>query len=134
MKTTGREAKNWALRLFAGSWTALFVMGAWFLAETRFGRLWWVPLGAGLFFAVGLFIPTAMRRPYRLVEQIFAPVGRLTSVLMLALVFFGVFTPFALLLRLGGWDPLRRRSSCWPASGWIVHPKEKASSDYRWQY
>jgi len=32
---------------------------------------------------------------------------------MMALVYFGVFTPFAVVLRLLRWDPLRRRRLHW---------------------
>lgn len=129
------EIKIWVLRLFAGSWATLSALVALLLRNFPPGfALWWLPLIVACFFAFGLFSPAAMRRPYRLIERLLAPVGRFFAFLMLALVFYGVFAPFALILRLVGWDPLRRRQSSWGASAWVERDKTTDHADYRWQY
>lgn len=93
-----------------------------------------LPAGTGLSLAGGLIFPAAMRRPYLLVGRLLAPVGEVFSLVLLAIVFFAVFTPFALLLRLFGWNPLRLRRTHPGESGWVERPRGNAASDYNWQY
>ena len=135
MNDAGGEIKIWLLRLFAGSWATMFALAALLLKNFVPGfALWWLPLFATLFFAFGLFVPAVMRRPYRVVEGLLAPVGEVFAFLILGIVYYGVFTPFSLVLRLIGWDPLRRRRSRFSASAWVERNPSAADADYRWQY
>lgn len=135
MRKVDGENKVWILRLFAVSWGAISVFAAYLLAKNfPASRVWIGPLGVALTCAVGLFFPALLRRPYRLVELLLAPVGQLLSLIVLGIVYFGVFTPFAALLRLLSWDPLRLKRASRSASAWIDRPKASESSAYRWQY
>jgi len=123
------------LRLFAGSWTLIMLLAAGLAGELPPVSAAGVLLcGTALFFAVGLIRPGWMRRPYRSVDRLLAPIGRVFSCLMLALVYFTIFSFFALALRLLRWDPLRLRRSCWPSSGWIDRSGANDAAAYRWQY
>jgi hypothetical protein len=128
-----REVGHWVLRLFALSWALLIALLALVLKRTFPGLSVWLGVlvlsGTCLF---GLFFPAAMRGPYRLVEWLFGPVGRLANLLVMALVFFGVFTPFAAVLHLTGWDPLARQARKREESAWRVRAKK--SDAYHWQY
>ena len=135
MTDTKGEIKIWLLRLFAGSWATMAALASLLLRSLLPDfELWWLPLAAALFFASGLVVPAMMLRPYRVVEYLLAPVGRFFAFLVLGLVYFGVFTPFALLLHLVGWDPLRRRNSRWGTSSWVHRNKTSDTAAYRWQY
>lgn len=135
MTAVGNEVKIWVLRLFSISWGAIFALAA-YLLRTAFpdSSVWLLSLTMAIVLSGGIFVPAAMRRPYRMVERIFAPLGKLFALFTLGVVYFGVFTPFALALRLLSWDPLRlhrvrRRDSAWVACG-----KKTIGTDYHWQY
>jgi len=135
MRTLQGDPQPWVLRLFSGSWTLIFVVLACLLRDfVPLSKLWMVPLaGAGLL-AAGLFVPAAMRGPYRLTEKLLAPVGHLLSLLVLCTVYFGVFAVFAAVLRLVGWDPLRRRRHNREQSAWVRCQPGAEVDRYRWQY
>lgn len=135
MKVSAVEVRSWILRLFAGSWTSIFALVAALLrGSLPDSGVWLWPLGIACLFAFGLFLPALMRHPYRLVEWSLAPVGRLFALLVLALIYFGVFTPYALVLRLVGWNPLRLRKTPWGDSAWIEPGSEPGGDAGRWQY
>ena len=123
------------LRLFAGSWATMCALAGWWWAVRQPGSIGWLGLAvAALAFAGGLFWPTAMRGPYRLVERLLHPVGRIFAFVVLAAVYFLVFTPYALIFRVIGRDPLRLRSSHQGGSGWSDRRGPQVAQDYHWQY
>ena len=129
------EIKDWVLRLFAVSWSVLLALVVYLLAASGcHGWLWsWLLVGV-VFCVVGVLRPRLMYGPYRRVERAMAPVGHLFSLLILSLVFFGVFTPYAVILRWCGWNPLRMKSERRGASAWVARSEVSATSGYRWQY
>lgn len=135
MRTAGGESRIWVLRLFAVSWGAASALGAYLLAKYfPLSSVWLGPLGITAACVVGLFCPALLRRPYGLVDQLLTPVGELLSLIVLGVVFFGVFTPFAVFLRWRGWDPLRLQRESRVASAWIDRPQASERPDYHWQY
>lgn len=131
----GGECKVWLLRLFAVSWGILFGLAAYLLTQSLSGTMLWIwPLGIAVACGIGFCFPALLRRPYRLVEQLLAPVGQLFSLVALGIVFFGVFTPYAIMQRLCGRDPLRLQRKNQGASAWRDRPKAAESTDYHWQY
>lgn len=130
MKDGNNQPQRWVLRLFAGSWAAILAGAAYLLGGTCQACRWPLYVLAAMI-ATGLLFPAAMRRPYRWVDLVLAPVGRLFALVVMALVYYLVFTPFALGLRLVGWDPLRRRGG---ATAWRARPQGVQPGDYRWQY
>jgi len=135
MLTACHETKRWLLRLFAGSWSAMCILAAWLLAKGFPGSsVWGWPLAAAAAFAVGLIFPEAMQRPYRLVERVFKPVGELFALVVLAVVYFGIFTPFAVLLKLVRWDPLRLHRQEPESSAWMARNPAPVEANYHWQY
>jgi carbamoyltransferase len=68
----------------------------------------------------GLVKPRSIGPVYVLLTALTAPVGRIVARVLLAVLFFGVFTPFAWLLRLAGHDPLHRRKPSGQQSYWTA--------------
>ena len=67
-------------------------------------------LATALFLGVpGILHPPWVRPLYRLLMTITRPIGHVVGVALLAVIFFMVLTPLALVLRLTGRDPLRLR-------------------------
>jgi hypothetical protein len=112
------------LRQFGGLWLVFFGGLALWQAVAR-GRVW---LGLALA-AVALTIgPAGLIRPewVRLIYvgwMILAfPIGWTVSQIILLIVFFGLFTPIALLFRLFGRDPLCRARRPGLETYWVTKP------------
>jgi hypothetical protein len=69
------------------------------------------------FFLVGMFLPVAMRLPYRLIMTASFQVGKVLGKVLLSVFFLVILTPLALLLRAAGKDLLQvkktSRDSYW---------------------
>ncbi len=62
------------------------------------------------------------------------PIGFVLSHGVLAVLFFGVFTPVGLVMRLWGRDPLERRFQKERTSYWVDMPQDIAARDYFRQF
>jgi len=111
------------VRSFARIWLPLFVVVAGGLLWRRSGSL----EAAGAVWAVGgltsivcLASAQAARRVFVGLQVVAYPIGMAVSFVGLAVLFYGVITPFALVMRLGGRDllRLRRREA---SSHWVVY-------------
>ncbi len=124
------------LRQFAALWLLFFCGAAlWRLWNGDRGRFTIIlgvfGLGLGV---VGLWLPSVMRYIFTGWMIVAFPVGWTVSRIALALTFFGVFTPVALLFRLKGRDALGLRKEPGDDSYWRkTHPTQKAS-DYLRQF
>lgn len=105
------------LRVFSACCVVLGAVLAWPVA-----RAGWPPQRtlewAGLAFVAvgvgGLAIPDAVRPVYLGAMVVTRPIGFVVAQVLLALLYFLVLTPLALVLRLTGHDPLHRR----PPGAW----------------
>ena len=121
-----------ALRQFAGAWLVFFL---------AFGLHQYLVRGhhlVGLVLVVlalviglpGIIWPGAVRWLFVGWMVLAFPIGWLVSQLMLLLMFFGLIAPVALLFRLRGRDPLRRRAAPDQPSFWL--PKETPRDVHRY--
>jgi hypothetical protein len=112
------------LRQFAGLWLLFFGgLACWrglVLGQETLGLVL-----AGLAVTLG---PLGLVRP-RLLRPVFVawivlafPVGWVVSHLILGVLYFGVFTPVALVFRLVGRDPLCRRPAPEKMTYWVAKP------------
>lgn len=99
---------------------ACAAVGGWvFFRHSLFGRrltedsaqavaacLWLVGVGCGLLAAAR---PAWLRPIYLALAVITFPIGLVLSYVLIAVLFYGVFTPIGLVLRLVGRDPLKRQ-------------------------
>jgi hypothetical protein len=83
---------------------------------------------------IGLIRPTALR--WIFVGWILAvfPIGWLVSHLLLAAVFYLLFTPVGLLMRICGYDPMQRRIDRNAESYWKPRPTKADTERYFKQY
>ncbi len=119
------------LRQFALLWLAF---GGAF-AATAYARQRWPAAAvlAGLAIAlgpVGLVKPRTIRPLYTALTAVTRPVGHVVSSVLLTAVYFGMFTPLALLFRLLGHDPLGRRQRPGRPSYWTPKPNPADVSSY----
>ena len=130
-----------ARKLRAFGWVALAVFGmlgalTWY-ARGPLAGLGGVrePVALGLLAlalvsgALSLLYPRGNRALYLALVVLGYPFGLVLSYALLALIFYGVFTPLGLVLRALGKDPLQRRSDSARSSYWTTpeRPRDKAS-------
>ena len=128
---TAKDLKTFGLLLPA------FVVLVGFVVRHRTGS----SAAAGTLWAVGAALSAlywaapAVRRPIFVGWTAATyPIGWVVSHAVLAVVYFGVVTPIALLLRLAGRDPLDRRIDPSAASYWVPRDDQRPAGRYFRQY
>ena len=76
------------------------------LAVILIGAMW---AGIGVWTLLAILRPAALRPFYLAITAVSLPIGVVVSFVILAVLYFGVFTPIALVFRLVGRDVLHRR-------------------------
>ncbi len=100
----------------------------------------WIALAYGIWAAalaaplIGLLSPEFMRMLYVGMSYLAYPIGMVVSFVLLAILYFGVFTPIGLAMRLLGHDPMQRRFSRDAASYWLVREQHNDKSRYFKQF
>jgi hypothetical protein len=79
----------------------------------------WALAVSGAFLLLALAAPAALRVPNRLWMRVGLLIGRITNPIVTGLMFYLVFTPGALMMRILGKDPLRLRPDARADSYWI---------------
>jgi hypothetical protein len=105
------------LRQFAAGWVVCFMALAF-----RFGLLHHAPAGfwlaaVSLVGIIGLIFPRALHWPFVILSTVAFPIGWVVTLLALAVMFYCVVTPLALVFRWRGRDALqlrkRERATVW---------------------
>jgi hypothetical protein len=84
------------------------VIGLWPLVWRGEGlRLWAVGLG-GLLVPLGLLVPAVLGPFFKLWMKVGHVLGWINTRIILGVLFYGLITPMGLVMRLFGWDSMRR--------------------------
>lgn len=131
-----RPARN-ELRVFGFGLTAFcLVIGVVvFRADREFG--WLESLLAGiavLSLAVSFLAPDWLRPVYVVFVVVAFPIGWVLSHVILAAIFYGVFTPIGLAMRLFGRDPMHRVWDPDAETYWTPHKARDKREDYFRQF
>ncbi|MEX0641314.1 MAG: SxtJ family membrane protein [Pirellulales bacterium] len=112
------------LRQFAGLWLAIFLaLAAWeYLGRDHTTSAAVFAVLALAFGPAGLIKPQWIRPLFALLMAIATPIGWLVSTIVLSVLFYGIFTPLALVFRLMGRDALVRRAPPRGATYWTPKP------------
>jgi hypothetical protein len=124
------------LRTFTLVWFPAFCAVVAWILWSRVGRTPAIAVlatGAALV-AVGLVVPAVMRGVFVGLSVVTFPIGFVISHVVLAVVYFVVLTPIALIARAFGHDPRRRRATSRAASYWIDRPAPRDKADYFKQF
>jgi hypothetical protein len=78
----------------------------------------------------GLFFPRGLRLVYLALSYVTYPIGFVVSHLVLGLIYYLVFTPVGLIMRLFRYDPLARRFEPQASSYWKARPNPKPVASY----
>ena len=109
------------LKVFGAAWLVFFgALGGVVLHRGGLGGLvatvW---LAALVIPAIGWPVPRFMRLIYIGMSLLAFPLGLVVSYIVLAVVYYCVFTPIGLLLRSVGYDPMERRYDRTAESYWV---------------
>jgi ABC-type uncharacterized transport system permease subunit len=94
------------------------------------GYVVWGAAGLGL---VGALVPAFARYLYLGLILATFPIGFVLAHVILAVIFYLVFTPIGLIARLVGYDPMRRRNTG-AASHWVERQPTRDKSRYFRQF
>jgi hypothetical protein len=110
------------------------ILGA--ILSARAGMVWGLGVGGALLAIDVLFwaAPPLRRSIYVIWMTIVFPIGFVISHAALAVVYYGVVTPFGLALRLFGRDSMGRRFEPGAGSYWIEHHPDAHPERYFRQY
>jgi hypothetical protein len=89
---------------------------------------------AALGLLLGLAAPTLLRPLYLGLTLVSLPIGFVVSHVIMALLFYGLFTPIGLIFRLIGRDPLERRFEREARSYWVPHETPRDVKRYYRQF
>jgi len=124
-------ASSRTLRQFAGLWLLVFgALAGWRVWHGDTGAVTLAVVIAALIVGIaGLIRPSAIRWIFTASMIVTFPIGWTVSKLVLAVLFYLLFTPIALVFRLMGRDALqlRRRRS---GSYWAPYPGSRRPEDY----
>ena len=124
------------LAFIATVWMVLLgILGAIVLEKTSHvpvaAALWIVALLTGV---IGWTAPRLMRLLYLGMVHAALPLALVVSILVLVLVYYLVLTPTGLLMRLLGYDPMRRRFDPQTETYWLPREQEEHVSRYFRQF
>ena len=106
-------------RSFAIVWTIFFlIVGLWLLWKGLNSYLWVLGI-AGLLALSAWLWPTLLHVPNRLWFAFSMLLARVVTPIMAGVMFFGLFTPLAAIMRVVGRDPLQLRWDSDAESYWI---------------
>src|SRR5262245_54185555 len=124
------------LRHFSGIWLPAFFVTLQTFMYYRAGALMpiWVWSVIALVSVTGLIRPAVIRPVYLSWMWAAYPIGWTVSSLMMLSVFFLLITPVGLIMRLFGYDPMKRRFERTVKSYWTTHLSTADKSDYFRQF
>jgi hypothetical protein len=122
-------------RSFGFIFAAVFaLLGAVPLLRAKPARIWSLCVSA-VFLLLALTVPTILSPLNRLWMRVGLLISKITNPIIASLMFFVVFTPVALFLRLLGKDPLRLRFDASAKTYWIIrHPPGPSPDTMRNQF
>jgi len=124
------------LRWFGLLLAAFFaVMGGMIAWKSGNLRVFYVMGGVGAALGAVYYALPAVRKPMYLGWMyLFFPVGFVVSLVLMALVYFVVLTPIALILKISGVDPMTRKFDKGASTYWSARPPTPPSERYFKQY
>ena len=106
-------------RSFGFVFAAVFgIIAAWPLFHGA-GLRWWAAGVAGAFAIVAVVMPGILAVPNRLWMKLGLLMGKVVAPIALGILFFLVFSPMGMLMRLFGKDPLKLKRDAAAATYWV---------------
>lgn len=85
---------------------------------------------SSLFFVFGLFLPKSLRKINAILNSFFSKVQRLVSELFIFFIFFFVFTPMAIVMRVAGRDLIGKTTDLKKNSYWVRNEDNRTKKQF----
>ena len=122
------ETRGPSDRSFGWLFSAVFILfGLWPLLHGNAARVWCLAVG-GVISLVALFRPSLLHQPNLIWARAGILLGRLVNPVITGIMFYLVFTPFAMFLRLRNKDLLNLRFDSDAKSYWVPHRESEYES------
>lgn len=119
-----------------GAWVRLAHAVVWLEVEPSTAQ--WVAtffwMAAAACGGLSVVAPTMLRPLYLFLTVIGLPVGFVIAHVVMAVVFFGLFTPIGIVFRLIGRDALTRRFDRNASTYWVPRPGTRSANQYFRQF
>ena len=96
--------------------------------------IWWALAVAIAILAVALFRPALLRPANHLWLKFGLLLHRIANPIVMAVLFFGVVTPYGVIMRLAGKDPMHRKFDENVRSYWVAHDSKATSTTMKNQF
>jgi len=126
-----------SLHVFGVAWLVFFSVVAWIVSSrSDSATAGWMTLAVTWALALaGFAFPAFMRLLYVGLSYVAFPIGFVISHAVVVLLFYLVFTPVGVALRLAGYDPMHRKPDPEADSYWTAKPEDdRGPSRYLRQY
>jgi hypothetical protein len=84
------------------------IIGLWPLIWRGEGLRWWAMLATAILVLPAVVYPMSLKLIYRGWMAVGEVLGWINTRIILSIIFYGVFTPVAIVMRMRGKDPMRR--------------------------
>src|ERR1041384_125597 len=121
------------LRQFAAAWLVCFLALALKWGLLRHSTVGWLLAAVSPLGVVGLIAPRVLRWPFIVLTVVAFPIGWVMTQLVLALMFFCVLTPLALVFRWRGRDALQLRKRE-QSTFWVTRNEQPSAEKYLKQF
>jgi hypothetical protein len=106
-------------RSFGLVFAAVFLIVALLPLFSREPPRWWALAVSAAFAVIAFARPSLLAVPNKLWTRLGILLGRIVSPIALGILFYAVFSPFGILMRLFGKDPLRLRRDPAASTYWV---------------
>ncbi len=122
-----KEPKLNDLKTFALIWSFIFsIIGLWPLIDNGGIRLWALAITL-IFILIAFLKPAILKSFYKIWIKIGEFVGNIVSKVIMIILFYGMFTPTALVLKIFGKDLLRKKLDKNSPTYWIKRETQPGS-------
>lgn len=130
LKTDKKSLKKFAITMFV----ALLILGTILLLKQKPVYIWLYGISS-LFLVLGVVVPGALRQVYIIWMKLAFVLGWINTRLLLILMFYLVFTPIGLVMKLFGKDSLDRKIEKNKQTYWHKREEKKFNpADYEHQF
>lgn len=122
-----KQPKQYDLKKFALIWSLIFlIVGIWPLFSGNAIRLWAVVI-MFIFVVIAFFKPSLLNSFYIIWVKIGEVIGGVISKVIMTVLFYGLFTPIAFILKLLNKDLLKKKLDKNRSSYWIKRDTQPGS-------
>ena len=134
-ESEGMKATSKNLRVFGvGTGIILSVIWALRLYVFHHGNVWLLLVIAGYFLLTGLFFHALLKPIYKGWTWIAHKIGWFNTRLLLGILFYTIFTPIGILMRLLGKDSMKRKLEPNRESYWLPYERKFELANYEKEF